>query len=89
MIDALADGQVDELLIGPGADATAWFGSGPTDIARHHAELAVPDGDKRHGPVADVMIRAATLTDAETAVLPLEMSEMLRDGVGAIRRPVG
>jgi hypothetical protein len=86
VIDALAGGQVRELLVGPTTEATAWFGPAPTDIAEERSGLAVADSEKRQGPLADVLVRAATLAGAEVRILPLEMSEVLRDGVGAIRR---
>lgn len=86
VIHALAGGRIHRLLIGPSADTTAWFGPGPTDISDHRSTLPVPDAEKRHGPVADVLIRAATLTDAEVRILPLEMSERLHQGVGGICR---
>ncbi|MEY9893086.1 hypothetical protein ABIA31_006764 [Catenulispora sp. MAP5-51] len=87
VIRALARGELRELLVGSGgAEDSAWFGPGPTDIAETASGLDVPDTEKRHGPVADVLIRAATLTDAEVAILPVEMSEALHQGVGGIRR---
>lgn len=86
VIDALAKGQVRELLIGPSAETSVWFGPAPTDIAEDRSGLALPDAEKRQGPVADVLIRAATLANAEVKVVPFEISAELRDGVGAIRR---
>lgn len=86
VIDALSRGQVRELLLGPGAEAAAWFGPNATDIAEDRSGLALPDAEKRQGPLADVLVRAATLANAEVRVVPFEMSGALRDGVGAIRR---
>jgi Bacterial archaeo-eukaryotic release factor family 2 len=102
VIDALAHGDLRELLVGAvgsvgsfsslgslgpgGADGAAWFGPEPTDLAASRSDLAVADSAKRTGFIADVLIRAAVLTDAEVAILPLEMSEALHQGVGGIRR---
>lgn len=89
VIEALARGQIRELLIGADTDATAWFGPDATDISEHSSGLAVADAEKRQGPLADVLIRAATLTDAEVRILPMEMAEMseaLQQGVGGITR---
>lgn len=90
VIHALARGQIHKLLIAPDTDAaTAWFGPGVTDISEHRSRLAAQDADRRHGPVADVLIRTATLTDAEVGILPLGLSEYLRQGVGGICRYAG
>ena len=86
VIHALARARVHELLIGPGAEDTAWFGPDPTDISEHRSRLSAADAERRHGPVADVLIRAATLTNAEVAILPLALSENLRQDVGGLCR---
>jgi hypothetical protein len=92
-IHALSRAQVQTLLLTqrePGADepepATAWFGPQPTDISEHRTGVLVPDGQPTHGPLQEVMARAAVLTDADIRILPAGLSDGLPRGVGALCR---
>lgn len=86
VIDALAHGHMRELLIGQDTDAMAWFGPDPTDISEQRSQLTAAEAERRTGPVTDVLIRAATLTDTGVGILPVGLSENLRQQVGGIRR---
>jgi len=90
-IHCLARGQVHELLIcapGPAAapePATAWFGPEPTDISEHKSGLRT-GVTPAHGPLADVLVRSALLTDAQVWVLPADVVNPPQQGVGALLR---
>ena len=85
-IHALARGRVHELLVSPSGAATAWFGSGPTDISEHRSGISADAGPVRNAPLADVLVRAATLSDAKVLVLPPDIASPLHQGVGALCR---
>ena len=91
-IHALARGQVDVLLLAPdepgtGSEpTTAWFGPLPTDISEHRTGVLVPDGQPRHGPLAEVLTRSAVLTDADVRILPGGLADAPPHGVGALCR---
>lgn len=86
-IHALARGRVHRLLVSQIDGATAWFGSGPTDISEHRSGISTYGGRAaRHASAADVLIRAAALTDAQILVVPSEMAGELHQGVGALCR---
>lgn len=85
-IHALARGRVHELLVSSTDAATAWFGSGPTDISAHRSGIPAEAGPVRHAPLADVLVRAAALTDAKVLVLPADIASLLRQGIGGLCR---
>jgi hypothetical protein len=91
-IRALSRAQVEVLLLAP-ADpatrpepATAWFGPQPTDISEHRSGVLVPDGRPSHGPLEEVLARAAVLTDADIRILPEGLADAPPRGVGALCR---
>ena len=96
---ALAMGAVHQLLVsepnggpggpgpgGSGGPAKAWFGPAPTEIADHRSGILAQHSTPKHGPLADVLIRAAVLTDADVIVLPEDLGPLLHQGVGALCR---
>ena len=92
-IHALSRAQVQTLLLAPhepGTDleepTTAWFGPQPTDISEHRTGVLVPDGRPQHGPLDEVMARAAVLTDADIRILPPGLLDTPMRGVGALCR---
>jgi hypothetical protein len=91
-IHALALAQVDVLLLTPEepgtahAPATVWFGPQPTDISEHRTGVLVPDGRPSHGPLDEVLARAAVLTDADIRILPQGLNDAPPRGVGALCR---
>jgi len=92
-IHALARGQVHVLVLAadePGAQpvepTTAWFGPQPTDISEHRSGVLVPDGKPSHGPLKEVLARAAILTDADIRILPQGWPDPPTNGVGALCR---
>lgn len=92
-IHALARGQVSVLLLTPPTPGeakpeprTAWFGPQPTDISEHRTGVLVPDGRPCHGPLEEVLARAAVLTDADIRILPEDVDDAPPRGVGALCR---
>lgn len=88
VIRALAQGRVQTLLVAeaPDRSRTAWFGVEPTDIAVHRTELPLRDRLPRCGPLIDVAVRAAILTDADVRILPAGTAGSPLSGIGAICR---
>jgi hypothetical protein len=88
-IHCLARGQVHELLVcaEPAAPepATAWFGPEATDISEHKSGLR-PGVTPSHGPLLDVLVRSAVLTDAGVWILPADLVDPPQQGVGALLR---
>jgi len=91
-IHALARAQVQTLLLAPPEPgtptepATAWFGPQPTDISEHRTGVLVPDGRPSHGPLDEVLVRSAVLTDADIRILPEGLDGAPPHGVGALCR---
>ncbi len=84
---ALAQGQVEALLIGeqPDDDRSLWFGAEPTPLAptdRELKELGVDSPEQ--GPARDILVRAALGTGAGIRVL--DDDEAVDEGVGALLR---
>lgn len=79
---ALARAEVEVLVIGAAEAGTAWFGPQATGAL-------APDESAHHGPLDEVLARAAVLTDADIRILPAELADAPLDGVGALRRPAG
>jgi len=88
VIRALAQGRVRTLLAAEAPDRvrTAWFGTEPTDVAVHRAEVPARDRPPRYGPLTDVAIRAAILTDAQIRILPAGTPGSPASGIAAICR---
>lgn len=92
-IHALSRAQVQMLLLAPpepgtqwAEPTTAWFGPQPTDISEHRSGVLVPDGKPSHGPLEEVLARAAVLTDADVRILPEGLADAPPHGVGALCR---
>jgi len=88
VLRAASQGQLDTLLIGEefDADAQAWIGSRPTQLASTKADLKTLGADLVvPAPVGSALLRAAVCTDAEALTLPGDVGH-LRDGIGALLR---
>lgn len=86
---ALSAGQVDTLLIEPGAAAgrTAWFGQEPTAVAADQQRLQLEvESRGTEAPLADVAVRAAVATSASVRIVPAGTTELGEQGVGALLR---
>jgi hypothetical protein len=81
-IHALARAEVEVLVIALSGSGTAWFGPQATGAL-------MPDGRAHHGPLDEVLARAAVLTDADIRILPPGLNEVPPQGVGAVRRFAG
>ena len=88
VIKALSQGRVRTLLVAEAPDRArvAWFGDAPTDIAVHRTELPTRDRPPRRGPLADVAVRAAVLTDADIRILPAGTPGAPLSGIAAVCR---
>ncbi|GAA1987171.1 Vms1/Ankzf1 family peptidyl-tRNA hydrolase [Catenulispora subtropica] len=92
-IHALSRAQVRVLLLsrreagtGETEPTTAWFGPRPTDVSEHRNGVLVPDGNPSHGPLQEVLARAAVLTDADIRILPPNWADEASRGIGALCR---
>jgi hypothetical protein len=88
-VAALRKAQVQTLLITTAADqdATLFFGPEPSQLAMTASELADLGVDApQAGPAVDVLLRAAVGTGADVEVVPHEMEQSPRGGVGAVLR---
>jgi hypothetical protein len=86
-VAALARGQVEALLLAPGAglEHPVWFGSEPLQLAMDRDGVeALGATDPREGPLLDVAIRAALGTDASVRMVPPE--ERIKEGIGGVLR---
>lgn len=81
-LTALAEGRVEDLLIGHPADvtATAWYGPAPTDVA----PAMWPN--HRCGLLADVAVRAALLSGTRVHVITAGAPDAPLDDIGALCR---
>ncbi|GAA2004660.1 hypothetical protein GCM10009838_83580 [Catenulispora subtropica] len=88
VIRALAQGRVRTLLVSeaPDRNRTAWFGSGPAEVAVHRDELPGQDPAPRYGPLTDVAVRAAVLAGADVRILPAGTPGSPISGLAAICR---
>ena len=91
-IHALARARVQTLVLAPPEPgtatepSTAWFGPLPTDISEHRTGVLVPDGRPSHGPLDEVLVRSAVLTDADVRILPEGLDSAAPRGFGALCR---
>lgn len=88
-VAALRKAQVETLLLTTALDqqATLWFGSDPLAVATTSAELRdLGVEDPTEGPLVDVLLRAVAGSDAEVQVVPHELEQAPREGVGALLR---
>ncbi|MEU0877263.1 hypothetical protein ABZ345_01590 [Lentzea sp. NPDC005914] len=81
-IGALAEGRLEDLLVGYPEDvtATAWYGPSPTDVARDWSPA------RRCGLLADVAVRAALLSDTRVHVITSGTSSAPLDDIGGLCR---
>ncbi len=89
VVAALRKAQVQTLLVTTAADpaATLFFGPDPAQLALTAAELADMGVEQPvEGPAVDVLLRAAVGTGADVEVVPHEMEQSPRGGVGAVLR---
>jgi hypothetical protein len=89
VVAALRKAQVQTLLITTAADqdATLFFGPDPSQLAMTASELVDLGVDApQSGPAVDVLLRAAVGTGADVEVVPHEMEQSPRGGVGAVLR---
>ncbi|GAB2809927.1 hypothetical protein [Lentzea nigeriaca] len=78
-LTAIAEGRLDDLLVGYPEDitATAWYGPAPTDVARGWSP------SRRCGLLADVAVRAALLSGTRVHVIT---AGTLFEGIGGLCR---
>jgi len=84
---ALADSRVATLIVAPrpNDDRVAWFGAEPTELGASTPPGA-QNGDLRIGPLADVAVRAALLTDADVRIVDGGAARRPAEGIGALCR---
>jgi hypothetical protein len=84
-LNALAAGRLDDLFVGypENVKATAWYGPAPTDVASGWSP------SRRCGLLADVVVRAALLSDTRVHVITAGMpSAPFQDIGGLCRAPL-
>ncbi|MCW2713859.1 MAG: hypothetical protein JWN88_906 [Frankiales bacterium] len=89
VVAALRKAQVQTLLVTTAADQTAtlWFGPDPLAVALTAAELRdLGVEEPTEGPLVDVLLRAAIGSGADVQVVPHELEQSPRGGVGAVLR---
>jgi hypothetical protein len=85
-LQALAECRVATLLVtGEEADhPQGWFAPPPDALALDLADVAERHQPLRHGPLADIAVRAALLSGADVHVLAPVVGEQLSNGIGAM-----
>jgi hypothetical protein len=89
VVQALRKAQVQTLLVTThlGQDATLWFGPEPGQLGVTEQEIRDLGADSaEQGPIVDVLLRAAVATGADVQLVPGELQEAPREGVGALLR---
>jgi hypothetical protein len=90
VVPALQRAQVDTLLVSAGwhsVDRAIGFGPEPTELALDDNDLVAMGVERPdRAPVIDVILRAATGTDAKIEVVSKDAPEAPRDGLGALLR---
>ncbi|MBR7827135.1 hypothetical protein KDK95_12530 [Actinospica sp. MGRD01-02] len=87
-LSALAQGRLRTLLISDGSEAhhTAWFGTGPTDVAGRRGDLPADASPHVRGELVDVAVRAAVLSGAAIRVIDPEPAGGPSQGIGGLCR---
>ncbi len=85
---ALLAGRVETLFVpdGQSDSRTAWFGPDLLCVSRRDEAPAGTESGLRQGPLVDVAVRAALLTDAQVRVIDTTDADRLPDRIGALCR---
>jgi hypothetical protein len=89
VVAALRKSQVQTLILTTGfaQDATLWFGPEPAQLGVTSQEVRdLGTDDVTQGPLVEVLLRSAIATGADVQLVPGELDEAPREGVGALLR---